>query len=202
MQISKVPQPDDSTETVYQVEDEGTFQGVFYLAVDREAKTLTLYSIDPNGAADQADSYLLASRIGIEGAEETEGGFEWTYGSDEDLTAMLADVVGEHVEILTRDMGLPDADPAAFDASLADAGTPEDGEVPNSVDVADMEFEFDPGLTAGDTGPGGANDANLDPGAELGGGAGDVDVNAEPAPGEIDLENPVPPDEEEEDEDK
>jgi hypothetical protein len=199
MQIKKVPQGESSTESVYQVEDESSLQGVFYLTVDREAGALRVYSLDQSGQPDPTDALLLAARIGIEEAEEVEGGYEWAFADDAALASMLTQVVGEHSEILARDLGIEGAAPADFDASLLTDPAPDDSELPGTVDVGDMEFEFDPTATAGDTGAGGDNDPALDPGDPTG------DMSApgdEPPPGmepgEIDLDNPVPPEDEEE----
>ena len=161
MEITKIKGEDG--EEYYQVQDDQSLQGVYYVAVNREERKIAIASIGPEGEPDQADTLLIGTRLGLDGGEEDDGGLIWTYKDDADLSTKLGALLGPHATMVQKDLGIQ------VDAPELD-GTPDavDQAPPDAVAVGDMSFTFDPdvemsgdgeegnGGPEGDIGDGGA----------------------------------------------
>jgi hypothetical protein len=181
MEITKIKGEDG--EEYYQVQDQDSLQGVYYLAVDREERKLAVASIGPGGDPDEADTLLIGTRLGLEGGEEESGGLAWTYKDDGDLSAKLAALLGPHAAMVQKDLGIqveaPDLDGERDAVDVA---------APSAVAVSDMSFSFDPDVET----PGGGEEEGGDPGdgAADGGVTGGLPEPEEGDPEPDDLEIP------------
>lgn len=141
---------------VYEVIDNTTQEGVYYIIVDQDEQTLTLVSIDMDGNPATADLMILGSRIDEEPVDDTSDYLTWKG----DLEGKLKKLLGSHAAIITQDLQQV-AKEAARNTSLLGS---DDDDV-----VRAMRFDFDPSLSAVDQQPSGGVDGE-DPAGGDGGG--------------------------------
>jgi hypothetical protein len=182
VEITRIP--GDGDQEYYQVQDQQSLQGVYYIAVDRSDRKLAVTSIGPDGRPDEADTLLIGTRVGLEGGEEDDGGLSWSFEDDADLSLKLASLLGPHASIVQKDLGVP-VDAPGPDGQKDDV----DITAPAAVRASDMSFTFDPDvdMSGEETGEEGADG---DPDADASGGvAGKLPEpqTGEPEPDELEI---------------
>lgn len=195
MQVTRLPTEPGETDIVYQVRDTETIQNVFFLIVSPDESSITVASLSPDGTPDEADTILVASRLGLDAYEPGSDTITWPYESPEDLGEKLEKLLGQHSSIVMTDLGFGEAqDPNSPDwqSGMEKPESPTVVQSPDLVAAKDFEFSFDPTPLSSEL----AGDEEGSDG--LGGGGGEFDfagdegeLGDEPLPDE--LEDPTGP---------
>lgn len=170
---------------VYEISDNETTEGVYYLIIDQENDRVTVAPITTEGTVNQSDALLLQSKINIPSEVDQSGSVVWEGAP---LDQLLLGLLGEHSAIVLQDLHVDPSMIGGYDQGFDAAITSDGGDAAVFGGIDSMD-----GIATWSTGP---KNFEVDPAGEVGDlmggdGGGGLDMGGGEEGGEpIDLEDP------------
>lgn len=105
MQIKRLENDEYKDYAMYEINDPGLVEPVFYLAINKDTKLVNVYSLNDKGKPNRVDLTNIQYRTGLETQYNAKEGV-LVFNKPDDLDQFLVDILGEHASIITQDLNI------------------------------------------------------------------------------------------------